>query len=395
MRIIIHDYPGHPFQVQLSRELARRGHQILHLFAGYNQTPHGSLIRQPTDPSTFAIEPIFIKEPLEKYSFLKRWKQEREYGKLLAAKANEYKPDLVISANTPLDSQSSLLNLCKHEGIPFIFWLQDVTGLATYMILKKKFPVFGNLIGNYYIQMERQLLQQSDKIIVITEDFLSLLNSWGIDQSKAVVIPNWAPIDEIPVQSRDNQWARDQGIIDKICFMYTGTLGLKHNPDLLLELAVHYKKNPNIVILIVSETIGAKWLREKKDELALENIIIKEFQPFDQMQYVLASADILVAILEENAGVFSVPSKVLTYLCSQRPLLLAVPEMNLAARIVTESQSGIVVSSNEPAAFTQAADELISNPEKRQIYGKNARLFAEGNFDIHLITDRFEDVLLS
>jgi len=44
MRLLIHDYAGHPFQVQLSRELARRNHEVLHLYAGYNVTPHGKKV---------------------------------------------------------------------------------------------------------------------------------------------------------------------------------------------------------------------------------------------------------------------------------------------------------------------------------------------------------------
>ena len=31
MRILVHDFSGHPFQMQLSRELARRGHDVLHV----------------------------------------------------------------------------------------------------------------------------------------------------------------------------------------------------------------------------------------------------------------------------------------------------------------------------------------------------------------------------
>jgi len=395
MRILIHDYGHHAFPAQLSRELAHRGYQILHLYSGSNPTPHDLIGRMETDPENLIFQGLFIDKPLQKDSFLKRWFQEREYGRLLNAEIDRFNPHLVISSTTPLDPQASLLRKCKHLGIPFVFWLQDVTGLATYLILKKRIPLLGNLIGKYYINLERQLLNQSDKIILITEDFLPLLNSWDIDQTKAVVIPNWAPISEIPIRPRDNQWARDHDLIDKVCFMYTGTLGLKHNPNLLLELAIHYRDTPNIMIVIVSETIGVKWLKEQKDELSLNNLTILDFQPFDQMQYVLASADILLAILEEDAGIFSVPSKVLTYLCSQRPLLLAVPKRNLAARIVTESQSGIVVSSNEPIAFTQAADELVRDLDMRKLFGKNARAYAEKNFDIQSITDQFEEVILS
>ena len=32
MRIVLHDYPGHAFPVQLSRALAARGHQVLHIW---------------------------------------------------------------------------------------------------------------------------------------------------------------------------------------------------------------------------------------------------------------------------------------------------------------------------------------------------------------------------
>ena len=49
------------------------------------------------------------------------------------------------------------------------------------------------------------------------------------------------------------------------------------------------------------------------------------FQPFEVLPDVLGSADVLVAILEPDAGVFSVPSKVLSYFCAGRPVLLAVP----------------------------------------------------------------------
>ena len=35
MKILIHDFAGHPFQMTLSRELANRGHDITHAyFAG-------------------------------------------------------------------------------------------------------------------------------------------------------------------------------------------------------------------------------------------------------------------------------------------------------------------------------------------------------------------------
>jgi len=84
MRIVVHDYSGHPFQVQLSRELARRGHEVVHLHCESFLTGKGSLRALPDDPPTLAIEPISLGEPFAKYSFRKRLLQERRYGRDLA-----------------------------------------------------------------------------------------------------------------------------------------------------------------------------------------------------------------------------------------------------------------------------------------------------------------------
>ena len=52
MRILVHDYAGHAFPTSLSRELAARGHEVVHAFAGSLQTPRGDLQRGPGDAAT-------------------------------------------------------------------------------------------------------------------------------------------------------------------------------------------------------------------------------------------------------------------------------------------------------------------------------------------------------
>ena len=94
-------------------------------------------------------------------------------------------------------------------------------------------------------------------------------------------------------------------------------------------------------MLVVSEGPGADWLAEHASPD--DALRLLPYQPYERLPEVLASADVLVAVLEPDAGAFSVPSKVLTYLCAGRPLLGALPADNLAARVVTQSGGGIVV----------------------------------------------------
>ena len=69
MRIVVNDYSGHPFQIELSRELARRGHSVLHLYSADFQTPKGDLLRKPEDPDGFAIKGVTLGEPFQKLCF--------------------------------------------------------------------------------------------------------------------------------------------------------------------------------------------------------------------------------------------------------------------------------------------------------------------------------------
>ena len=238
------------------------------------------------------------------------------------------------------------------------------------------------------------MLQNSDGVVLIADAFKPIVESWGVPAERTRVIPNWAPLDEMPVRERKNAWAEKQGISEKFCFLYTGGLGLKHNPNLLLQLAVAFQKNEDVVLVVVSEGPGAAWLTAKKDELKLSNVVLLDYQPFELMPEVLASGDVLVAILEPDAGIFSVPSKVLTYLCAQRPLLLAVPEDNLASQIVAQHDAGLVVQPADMDGFIRAAKKLLDSKDVRERLGKNARVYAEKYFDIQLIGDQFEALFL-
>ena len=58
MRILLHDYSGHPFQVELSRELSRRGHDVTHSYCDAYTSGKGHLRTEPGE--TLAFEPIGV-----------------------------------------------------------------------------------------------------------------------------------------------------------------------------------------------------------------------------------------------------------------------------------------------------------------------------------------------
>ncbi len=394
MRIVVNDYSGHPFQIELSRELARLGHAVLHLYSADFQTPKGDLIRKPDDPAGFAIKGIALGEPFQKYNFVRRRGQEIRYAQLVTDELKSFRPDVVIASNNPLDAQQRIQNFCRGARIPFAFWLQDIYSNAIKSILSAKIPVAGHLIGLVYERLERRLLRQSTHVFAITTDFLPQLNAWGVAADRISVIENWAPKDKITVGARRNPWREEQGLGDSKLVLYTGTLGLKHNPDLILAAARKFAvSGDDVKIVVASEGPQIDFLRKTAAEEGLRDLILLPFQPFEKYGDVLAAADVLIAMIEPDAAAYSVPSKILSYHCSGRAIVLSAAKTNLAAKIIAQAGSGIVTAPDDANGFVAAIKTLLDDEAQRRACGVRARAYADKKFDLVEIGRRFETLL--
>jgi glycosyltransferase involved in cell wall biosynthesis len=391
MRIAVCDYSGHPFQIELSRCLAARGHSVLHLHFAEFQTPKGEIGARTGDAPGFAIDAVSLGRPFAKDRFARRLIQEVRIGARIAERAMRFAPDLVVGCNMPLDAQQRLRQACACAGTAFVFWLQDIYSAAIGHYLTERMGVTGCLIGHRYRLLERALLRSSDAIVAISERFLPRLAEWGVASRRVTVIPNWAPLSEIRPAVKDNDWARRHGLQDKTVALYTGTLGLKHNPAILLDVA-RAGAAAQLHVVVASEGKAAQWLDGTARQEGVENLTVLPFQPMKHYPDILGTGDILLAILGAEAASFSVPSKILSYLAAGRPVVAAIANHNDAAKAIETAGAGRVVSPSDTGAFVDQVLTLAEDSELRRTMGGNARTFAEANFAIDGIADRFEAV---
>jgi glycosyltransferase involved in cell wall biosynthesis len=386
MKILINDFGGYAFPMQLSKKLAVSGLEIAHCFALNLQTPHGDM---NTDIENLLIHPIILKNGFNKYSFLKRKKNEVEYANAVINLAKKFRPNILISANTPLFAQDKIQKYCRKENIKFIYWCQDIHSIAIKSLLKKKLGILGLPMIDFFTRKEKKQLYNSDYIISIADDFSDIFKSWGINTDKISTINNWAPLDEIFVSDKNNDWAKEMGFMDKKVILYSGTLGLKHNPYLLSYVAQKFSEYKDVIVIVVSEGIGAELLKKEKETFSINNLHILPYQPYKLLSSILGTADVLVSILEPEAGVFSVPSKVLTYLSAGKPILLSIPLSNLSVKLVQRAKAGFAVESNDYSSFYEKLKELILNLDLCKEMGQNGRNFAEKEFNIDVIAQKF------
>jgi colanic acid biosynthesis glycosyl transferase WcaI len=394
MRIFVNEFCGHPFQLELSRELARLGNVVQHVyFADNKSTPKGRTRVQVGDPSGLSIDGLHINREFSKHSLLTRRQADIEYGRVVSERLRHFRPDVVISANMPLDAQAILLQETRHQQARFIFWLQDVYSVAAKFVLCRRSRLLGWLGGAYFERLEKRLLRESDSVICIAPSFTEFLQGWGICGRNVHVIENWAPLDEVQPQARQNAWAIEHGVADDFCFVYSGTLGMKHRPELLLELARHLEAHKRGKLVVVAGGAGAEWLAENAKDVDPAVLKLLPFQPYERVSEVLGSADVLITLLDSDAGSFAVPSKTLSYLCAGRALIIAAPSTNEAARVVERAQAGIVVSPDNPKDFLEAAECFLENKSFCAESGRNGRAYAERTFAIEGIAERFLSIL--
>jgi len=392
LRIFLHDYGGYAFTAQLGRSLAGRGHQVLYSYSLSSQLMQR--FKPQHEPDNFSVEGVSLPRPFARYNYLHRWRDEREHGRRVAQQVRDFHPDVVLSANTPLDSQKLILSASREVGAKFIFWMQDAIGLATKKTLSSRFPIMGRLIGDHYIRLERALVCASDKVVVISANFLDYLVGWGIDTAGIQVIPNWAPLAEIPVLPKVNPWARSHNLTDKFVYLYSGVLGLKHDAHLFFEQAQSFSNHPDVRIVVVAEGPFAESLKSQSEVKNLTNMVILPYQPADDYPQMLACADVLMTILRSESSVYSVPSKVNAYMCAARPQLLSIPASNPAAMLVLEHEMGLVSEPDDMVAWVENAHALYQDQYNNQQMGMNARAYAEEHFDIDFIADEFEVLMV-
>ena len=114
------------------------------------------------------------------------------------------------------------------------------------------------------------------------------------------------------------------------------------------------------------------------------------FQPYDAYADLLATGDVLIGSVSPEIGVLFVPSKVISYLCARRPIVLAAPSQNLAAQLIRDSGAGRVVPADDAAAMTMAVQSYLDDSQLWHAAAEQGRRYAEQSFEIERIADRFE-----
>ena len=384
-KVAFFDFPGHPFVHDLSKELStEKKYTLYHLYNPEQLGPKSNFNKK-------SFEKIIPISKSFSRNFYIRFFDEIIYSFKCIYHISKINPDVLIASSMPLIPLYFLTLLKKFMSFKLIFWMQDIQSIAIDKILTRKKNVIAGLVTKLFHFFETTIIKSSDSIILITEDFKKYFKS-EMSNKNVYTIHNWGSFENIKPLEKLNSFSIEKKISDTFNILYSGTLGYKHNPDILLGLSTFLQnKDLNVKIIIVSEGPVVNYLKEKTKELKINNILFLPFQRFEIFPEVLASCEASLVLLEEDSSDFCVPSKFLSILCSKRIPIVNTSSNNLVSKIIIENECGLIV--NDQRSLNMKVEKLVNNYSKFRHLADNGYSYASKNFKINHISNIFNNII--
>jgi len=370
---------------QIAMGLVERGHKVTvitafpnrpggKLYSGYTRTwrkvqehPNGyQLIRVF---SFFSTTSTATSRLLENLSF----------GLRAVIESLWIKPDLVYVNTWPLFALGMVTALCSLRKVPLVINIQDIYPESA--IALKKSPETG-IIPQLLKDLDRWIAHQAKVLITPSENFADFYRTIRqVPADKIHIVYNWLDEEEIKPFPRLGAFRTMQGISeDTFVVMYAGNIGVNAGVEIIIEVANQLKDLEKVIFVIAGSGTCKNQCEELVKQYNLSNVQFFSPLPKELFSDVQGSADLMILPTRGSGALTSVPSKLIAYMLSGRPVLAAVAENSDTARIIQQAECGVFVPPEEPMAIASEIRHLMQVPEKLKQMGESARFYTQKNF---------------
>ena len=358
---------------QTAEELSRRGHSV-HVYAPFPSHPKGRLFdgykRTVYSTSTANSEYTLIRcfgTFSRSSTMMSRFVENLSFGitsglRILFGK----RPDVIYSNSWPIFATGIVAIIAKLRGVPLVLRVQDVypESLESQRRVTTRGWAFRLLR-----QCDLMIARSSQKLLVISPVFQQLYeNDRGVSAGKVYVFPNWANDNLADADSSVAlDFRRKLGIPeDAFLVVYAGNVGVASNAEVLVDALAKLRDLPRIYLVIAGDGSQIGICRDEAERQHLDRVVIHTPWKPEETGPVLQMADVLLLPTRGKQSLNSIPSKLITYLLSGRPVIAAVlPESDTATAIlgsgagwVIHPDSADLMAKTIAAASEQSAESL-------------------------------------
>ena len=290
------------------------------------------------------------------------------------------KPDVVYANTWPIFATGILMAVARVRRIPVVLSIQDVypESLLTQNRIKKT-----SFLVKILKKIDAWIAKQARSVILISERFANIYrHDRQIPNDKVIVVSNW--VDETATEAIDrNNEIRERNQIGEHDFLmvYGGNIGIAAGVEAVIRAMTHLPSSHRIHLLIAGEGSELSICQDLARDIDEKRIHFHTPWPLDETSLVLGAADVLVLSTRGEQSAVSVPSKLISYMFSARPVIAMVGDDTDTADAIRQSECGWVIPPDQPEQLATLVKRLsYLHREQLQAMGQAGRQYAERHF---------------
>jgi len=224
--------------------------------------------------------------------------------------------DLVYGSSPHLLAPLAGLAAARLRRVPFVFEVRDLWP-ESIVAAGKMAP--GSLIHRALTKLERLLVTQADRIVVVTSGWEDHFAQLGVPVSKLTVIPNGTEVSDFRVFETRETLRTAYGI-SGFTAIFAGAHGPKDGIELILDAAARL---PEINFLLVGAGPSKKQVQTRARQQKLKNVEFRPLIPKTELPRLLKACDVGVhavspfSVFEKGMS----PNKLFDYMASGLPVV--------------------------------------------------------------------------
>jgi len=272
--------------------------------------------------------------------------------------------------------------IAKKLELPFGLIVQDLSGAGA----KQSGLRGGALISKVAHAVEGSALKAADGLVVVSPAMRNVVIGLGVRESRISQILNYSARTIVSVNREQSRskfgWNEHDFVV-----VHTGNMGAKQDLENVVTAADSLPTKSKIKIFLVGHGNQESNLRSlcfgKGNISVLPAVSEKDYSAL------LSAADLLLVNERRTQMEMSLPSKLTSYLYTQRPVVAAVPRNGATWNFLTGIAE--LVDAGKPEYLANAIEELSRNPAKRFELATKGFQFARTHLDPEIGRQKYLD----
>jgi len=173
---------------------------------------------------------------------------------------------------------------------------------------------------------------------------------------------------------------------------FAGVIGYSQDMDVILKAAKELEGYKNIHFVVVGDGVQKQAAIERAKKMDLKNFNFIPMLSREKYPEVLYASDVCLVTLKKHVKTPVVPSKILSIMAAERPVVASMDLSGDAPPIIEEAGCGYALPPEDDEKLSKAILELYKNKERREEFGKNGRKYAEEKFSLDAASKKYEEI---